>query len=83
MEEKTLKLAQTLARQSLASSGSAGLEEEELGEALDGSPRPLRKNHLAKVKEPNPFRYVVAFFYIRGNMSDYCLSGISPKFYYD
>ncbi len=66
MEEKTLKLAQTLARQSLASSGSAGLEEEELGEALDGSPRPLRKNHLAKVKEPNPFRYVVAIFFIFG-----------------
>ena len=36
MEEGTLQLAQTLARQSL--------DEEECSEALDGSPQPLRKN---------------------------------------
>jgi len=46
MEEKTLQLAQTLARQSM----SAALDEDELGEAMDGSPRPLRKNHIAKLQ---------------------------------
>jgi len=44
MEEKTLQLAQTLARQSIA------LDEDEVSEAMDGSPRPLRKNHVAKLQ---------------------------------
>ncbi len=42
MEEETLRLAQTLARQSL--------DEDEAGEAVDGSPKPLRKNHLGKLQ---------------------------------
>ena len=41
MEEGTLALAQTLARQSLAEDAAAA---EESAEALDGSPQPLRKN---------------------------------------
>ncbi len=41
MEEQTLRLARTLARQQR--------EEEEL-EAVDGSPRPLRKNHVARLE---------------------------------
>lgn len=39
MEEKTLQLAQTLARQSLLDEEAA-----ERAEAMDGSPQPLRKN---------------------------------------
>jgi hypothetical protein len=39
MEEQTLQLAQTLARQSL-----------EEDEAEDGSPRPLRKTHVARLE---------------------------------
>ncbi len=49
MEERTLQLAQTLARQTL--------DEDELGEAMDGSPKPLRKNYLSHGRgEPPKFR---------------------------
>ena len=49
MEEQTLQLAQTLARQSL---------EEEEREAMDGSPKPLRKSHVARLEgKLQGFRY--------------------------
>ncbi len=43
MEEHTLKLAQSLAKQSI--------DEDEAAEARDGSPKPLRKTHASKLEE--------------------------------
>ena len=43
MEEHTLKLAQSLAKQSL--------DEDEASEARDGSPKPLKKTHASKLEE--------------------------------
>ena len=42
MEEQTLRLGQILARQSL--------DDDEAAEAGDGSPQPLRKNHVNKLE---------------------------------
>jgi hypothetical protein len=41
MEEHTLILAKTIARQSL---------EDDENEAIDGSPKPLRKNHASRLE---------------------------------
>ncbi len=61
MEEKTLQLAQTLARQTLLTE-----EQEEAREALDGSPRPLRRMlHGAAKGEPPKFRSVCISRYLQ------------------
>ena len=41
MEESTLMLAKSIARQSL---------EDDENEAIDGSPKPLRKNHASRLE---------------------------------
>ena len=49
MEEHTLMLAKNIARQSL---------EDDENEAIDGSPKPLRKNHASRLEAKlQGFRY--------------------------
>ena len=61
MEEGTLQLAQTLARQSL--------DEDESAEAADGSPTPLRKNPNTQQRlegKLQGFRYVIHIDKVKG-----------------